>query len=96
MYKLLIPLRYFRRNWLNIVGVLAVGIAVMVPICVQSVMKGFDEELRARSRDTLPEGRPTMVQVCVDHVGPNHRGSLRLGQRTERVGPMRRRLVRSR
>ena len=55
MYKLFIAARYLRRNWLNLVGVLAVAIAVMVPICVLSVMKGFEEEIRAHSRATLSD-----------------------------------------
>ena len=55
MYKLFIAARYLRRNWLNLVGVAAVAIAVMVPICVLSVMKGFGEEMRQRSRETLSD-----------------------------------------
>ena len=55
MYKLFVAVRYLRRNWLNLVGVAAVAIAVMVPICVLSVMKGFDDEIRSRSRDTLSD-----------------------------------------
>jgi hypothetical protein len=34
MYKLFVALRYLRRNWLNIFGVVSVAIAVMVPLCV--------------------------------------------------------------
>ena len=55
MYKLFVAIRYLWRNWLNWVGVVAVAIAVCVPICVLSVMKGFDAEIRARSRDTLAD-----------------------------------------
>ena len=55
MYKLFVALRYLRRNWLNLVGVLAVAIGVAVLICVLSVMKGFDEEFRARIRATLSD-----------------------------------------
>jgi len=55
MYKLFVASRYLRRNWLNLVGVAAVAIAVMVPICVLSVMKGFDQEFRARLRQTLAD-----------------------------------------
>jgi len=55
MYKLYVAIRYLWRSWLNWVGVAAVAIAVCVPICVLSVMKGFDQEIRARSRDTLAD-----------------------------------------
>jgi len=55
MYKLLIAFRYLRRNWLNLVGTLAVALAVMAPICVLSVMKGFDQEFRSRIRATLSD-----------------------------------------
>ena len=55
MYKLFIAFRYLRRNWLNLVGMLAVALGVMVPICVLSVMKGFDEEFRSRIRATLSD-----------------------------------------
>jgi ABC-type lipoprotein release transport system permease subunit len=55
MYKLYVAFRYLRRNWLNLVGTLAVALAVMAPICVLSVMKGFDEEFRARIRATLSD-----------------------------------------
>lgn len=55
MYKLLVAVRYLRRNWLNLVAVAAVAIGVMVLICVLSVMKGFDEEFRARIRATLSD-----------------------------------------
>jgi len=55
VYKLFVAFRYLRRNWLNVVGVAAVAIAVMVPICVLSVMKGFDQEFRARLRQTLAD-----------------------------------------
>jgi ABC-type lipoprotein release transport system permease subunit len=55
MYKLFIASRYLRRNWLNLVGTLAVALAVMAPICVLSVMKGFDQEFRARIRATLSD-----------------------------------------
>jgi len=55
MYKLFIAFRYLRRNWLNLVGTLAVALAVMAPICVLSVMKGFDEEFRSRFRATLSD-----------------------------------------
>ena len=55
MYKLFITCRYLRRNWLNIVGVAAVAIAVMVPLVVLSVMKGFDADIRSRSRNTLSD-----------------------------------------
>jgi ABC-type lipoprotein release transport system permease subunit len=55
MYKLYVAFRYLRRNWLNFVGTLAVALAVMAPICVLSVMKGFDEEFRARIRATLSD-----------------------------------------
>ena len=55
MYKFLVALRYLRRNWLNLVGMAAVAIAVLVLICVLSVMKGFDEEFRARLRATVSD-----------------------------------------
>ena len=55
MYKLFIAFRYLRRNWLNLVGTLAVALAVMAPICVLSVMKGFDQEFRSRFRATLSD-----------------------------------------
>ena len=55
MYKLMVALRYMRRNWLNLVGVAAVAIGVLVLIVVLSVMKGFDEEFRARVRATLSD-----------------------------------------
>ena len=55
MYKLFIAFRYLRRNWLNLVGTLAVALAVMAPICVLSVMKGFDQEFRSRIRATLSD-----------------------------------------
>lgn len=55
MYKLFVATRYLWRNWLNWVGVAAVAIAVCVPICVLSVMKGFDQEIRTRSRETLAD-----------------------------------------
>ena len=55
MYKLFVAFRYLRRNWLNLVGALAVAIGVVVLICVLSVMKGFDEELRARIRATVSD-----------------------------------------
>ena len=55
MYKILVSLRYLRRNWLNLVGVAAVTIGVLVLICVLSVMKGFDQEFRARIRATLSD-----------------------------------------
>ena len=55
MYKLFIAFRYLRRNWLNLVGTLAVALAVLAPICVLSVMKGFDEEFRSRVRATLSD-----------------------------------------
>ena len=55
MYKLYVATRYLWRSWLNWVGVAAVAIAVCVPICVLSVMKGFDQEIRARSRETLAD-----------------------------------------
>lgn len=62
MYKLFVAFRYLRRNWLNLVGTLAVALAVMAPICVLSVMKGFDQEFRSRIRATLSDlivERPT-------------------------------------
>jgi ABC-type lipoprotein release transport system permease subunit len=55
MYKLFVAFRYLRRNWLNLVGTLAVALAVMAPICVLSVMKGFDQEFRSRIRATLSD-----------------------------------------
>lgn len=55
MYKVMVALRYMRRNWLNLVGVLAIAISVLVLIVVLSVMKGFDEEFRARIRATLSD-----------------------------------------
>jgi ABC-type lipoprotein release transport system permease subunit len=55
MYKLFVAFRYLRRNWLNLVGTLAVALAVMAPICVLSVMKGFDQEFRSRFRATLSD-----------------------------------------
>ncbi len=55
MYKLFVAFRYLRRNWLNFVGTLAVALAVMAPICVLSVMKGFDQEFRSRFRATLSD-----------------------------------------
>ena len=55
MYKLFVALRYLRRNWLNIFGVLAVALSVLVLICVLSVMKGFDQEFRARLRATVSD-----------------------------------------
>jgi len=55
MYKLFVALRYLRRNWLNLVGMAAVCIGVLVLICVLSVMKGFDEEFRARLRATVSD-----------------------------------------
>jgi len=55
MYKTFIALRYLRRNWLNLVAVGAVAMGVLVLICVLSVMKGFDQEFRARVRATLSD-----------------------------------------
>ncbi len=55
MYKLVVALRYLTRNWLTLVGVAAVAIAVMVLICVLSVMKGFHQELQARIRATVSD-----------------------------------------
>jgi len=55
MYKLFIGIRYLWRNWLNFVGMLAVLIAVMVPIVVLSVMKGFGQQLREGTRATLSD-----------------------------------------
>jgi ABC-type lipoprotein release transport system permease subunit len=55
MYKLFIALRYLRRNLLSILGILSVAVAVMVPLCVLSVMKGFEDEMRAGSRETLSD-----------------------------------------
>ncbi len=55
MYKLFVALRYLRRNWLSFVGIAAVGIGVLVMICVLSVMKGFDEEFRTRMRAAVSD-----------------------------------------
>ena len=55
MYKTFVAFRYLRRNWLNVVGVCAVAVGVLVPTCVLSVMKGFDEELRRRIRGPLAD-----------------------------------------
>lgn len=55
MYKLFVAFRYLRRSWLNLIGVIAVAIGVLGLICVLSVMKGFDEEFRARIRATLSD-----------------------------------------
>ena len=55
MYKLFVAFRYLTRNWLNLVGIAAVAIGVLVLVCVLSVMKGFDEEFRNRLRATLSD-----------------------------------------
>jgi len=55
MYKITVALRYLTRNWLSLIGVAAVGIGVTALISVLSVMKGFDQEFRARLRATLSD-----------------------------------------
>jgi len=55
MYRIFVALRYLMRNWLNLVGIVAVALGVLVLICVLSVMKGFDQEFRARLRATVSD-----------------------------------------
>ena len=55
MYRVFVAFRYLLRNWLNLVGIAAVAIGVLVLICVLSVMKGFDQEFRARLRATVSD-----------------------------------------
>ena len=55
MYKVIVAFRYMRSNWLNFVAIAAVAIAVIVPVCVLSVLKGFSQEFRAQIRATLSD-----------------------------------------